>query len=139
MTRHVVGGFRGQKDDGSLQVRPPSQPSRGDVRQPALHQWLQGLGADERRVHDAPAKSTHSTGLWVGLTKRKGRAHVFEVLNQKENYEVVEGEPQAAPPVLLLKVIMKTSVALLTYCPSQLLGKPRGFILNREHAHCSLA
>lgn len=89
VARHVVGGFRGQKDDGSLQVRPPSQPSRGNVRQPALHQRLQGLGADERRVHNAPAKSTHGTGLWMGLTKRKGRTHVFEVLNQKENYEVV--------------------------------------------------
>lgn len=40
-----------------------------------------------------------------------------------------EEEPQAAPPVHRLKVITQISVTLLTYCLSQLLGKPRGFIL----------
>lgn len=55
MTRHVIRGFGGQINDGSLQVGGSSQSPGGDVLQPAPHQRPQVLGADERRVHDAPA------------------------------------------------------------------------------------
>jgi len=67
MARHVVRGFGGQVDDGSLQVGRPSQPASGDVGQPAPHQRPQVLGADERRVDDAPATSTRTQRLGQGF------------------------------------------------------------------------
>ena len=71
MTRHVFRGFRGQIDDGSLQVGRPSQPPGGDVPQPAPHQRPQVLGADERRVNDAPAKSTRTKSLGLGFPQKE--------------------------------------------------------------------
>lgn len=75
MARHVVRGFGGQINDGSLQVGHPSQPPGGDVRQPAPHQRLQVLGADERRVHDAPATSTGAERLAPAFP-REERQHL---------------------------------------------------------------
>lgn len=86
VARHVVRGFGGQVDDGSLQVGGLGQPPGGNVGQPAPHQRPQLLRADERRVHDAPAASTRTKGLATGpAQKERQHREVFEMLIQKEN------------------------------------------------------
>ena len=86
MARHVIRGFGGQIDDGSLQVGHPSQPPGGDVRQPAPHQRPQVLGADERRVDDAPATSTRAKSLGPAFPqKERQHLEVFEGFIRKEN------------------------------------------------------
>lgn len=91
MARHVVWGFGGQIDDGSLQVGRLSQPPGRDVHQPAPHQRPQVLGADERRVDDAPATSIHTKSLGLGFPqKERQHLEVFEMLIRKENRGIAQ-------------------------------------------------